>query len=238
MSYKVEPELFSDMMDPEGEFIPVLTIEGHLGQDEEVPEELPILPLRNSVLYPGVVIPITVGRDKSIQLVKEYNKKRKSIGVIAQRDASVEEPLLEDLYAVGVSAQILKIFQMPDGNTTVIIQGKRRFEVVEATQTEPYLKATVIPYAASEDIPNTKKFNALIQSVRELAIQVIGRSRNMPQEAGFAIKNIDDPIFLLNFVASNVEADMPVRQALLDATSTRWRLTFCRCSPTNSRCWN
>ena len=218
MSYKVEPELFSDMMDSNPEFIPVLTIEeGRLSQEEEVPEELPILPLRNSVLYPGVVIPITVGRDKSIQLVKEYNRKRKSIGVIAQKDANVEEPMLDDLYKVGTSAQILKTFEMPDGNVTVIIQGKRRFEVVEPTQVEPYIKATVIPYAASVDIPNSRKFNALIQSVRELAIQVIARSRNLSQEAGFAIKNIDDPIFLLNFVASNVEADMPVRQGLLEA---------------------
>ena len=206
------------MMDSNAEFIPVLTIEeGRLAQEEEVPEELPILPLRNSVLYPGVVIPITVGRDKSIQLVKEYNRKRKAIGVIAQKESNVEEPMLDDLYKVGTSAQILKTFEMPDGNVTVIIQGKRRFEVVEPTQVEPYIKATVMPYAASVDIPNTRKFNALIQSVRELAIQVIARSRNLSQEAGFAIKNIDDPIFLLNFVASNVEADMPVRQGLLEA---------------------
>ena len=218
MSYKVETELFSDMMDSNAEFIPVLTIEeGHVAQDEEVPEELPILPLRNSVLYPGVVIPITVGRDKSIQLVKEYNRKRKAIGVIAQKESNVEEPMLEDLYKVGTSAQILKTFEMPDGNVTVIIQGKRRFEVLESIQTEPYIKAAVVPYAASEDIPNTRKFNALIQSVRDLAIQVIARSRNLSQEAGFAIKNIDDPIFLLNFVASNVEADMPVRQGLLES---------------------
>ncbi len=218
MSYKVEPELFSDTVDSNAEFIPVLTIEdGRLVQDEEVPEELPILPLRNSVLYPGVVIPITVGRDMSIQLVKEYNRKRKLIGVIAQKEANVEEPALEDLYKVGTSAQILKTFEMPDGNVTVIIQGKRRFEVVDATQTEPYIKATVMPFAASEDIPNTKKFNALLQSVRDVAIQVIARSRNLSQEAGFAIKNIDDPVFLLNFVASNVEADMPVRQGLLES---------------------
>ena len=217
MSYKVEPELFSDMMDSDAEFIPVLTIDGHLSQDEEVPEELPILPLRNSVLYPGVIIPITVGRDKSIQLVKDYYKKRKAIGVVAQRDSSVDEPTLDDLYKVGTAAQIIKTFQMPDGNVTVIIQGKRRFEVVEPLETEPYLKAVVIPYAASEDVPSTRKFNALIQSVKELAIQVTARARNLPQEAGFAISSIEDPVFLLNFVASNVEADMPQKQALLEA---------------------
>ena len=114
MSYKVEPVLFSDMIDTDAEFIPVLTIEqGQLGHNESVPEELPIMPLRNSVLYPGTVIPITVGREKSIQLVKEYNRKRKPIGVIAQKESNVDEPVLDDLYKVGVSAQILKSFEMP-----------------------------------------------------------------------------------------------------------------------------
>ena len=218
MSYKVEPNLFSEMIDTDAEFIPVLTIEnGQLSHNEDMPEELPILPLRNSVLYPGTVIPITVGREKSILLVKEYNRKRKPIGVIAQKESNVDEPGLDDLYKVGVSAQILKSFEMPDGNVTVIIQGMRRFEVVEAIQNEPYIKAVVMPYAASEDIPNTRKFEALLQSVKDLAIQVIPRSRNLSQEAGFAIKSIEDPVFLLNFVASNVEAELPVRQGLLEA---------------------
>ena len=122
MSYKVEPELFSDMIDTDAEFIPVLTIEqGQLSQTDTVPEELPIMPLRNSVLYPGTVIPITVGREKSIQLVKEYSRKRKSIGVIAQKESNVEEPALEDLYKVGTSAQILKIFGVPDKGTVQIL---------------------------------------------------------------------------------------------------------------------
>ena len=217
MSYKVEPELFSDMIDTDAEFIPVLTIDSEqLNHNQDVPEELPILPLRNSVLYPGTVIPITVGREKSIQLVKEYSRKRKPIGVVAQKESNVEEPTLADLYAVGVSAQILKNFEMPDGSVTVIIQGMRRFEVVEHVQNDPYMKATVIPYAASEDIPTSRKFEALIQSVRDLAIQVITRSRNLSQEAGFAIKSIEDPVFLLNFIASNVEAELPVRQGILE----------------------
>ena len=218
MSYKVEPVLFSDMIDTDAEFIPVLTIEqGQLGHNESVPEELPIMPLRNSVLYPGTVIPITVGREKSIQLVKEYNRKRKPIGVIAQKESNVDEPVLDDLYKVGVSAQILKSFEMPDGSVTVIIQGIRLFEVVEPIQNEPYMKAAVIPYAASEDVPASRKFDALLQSVRDLAIQVIPRSRNLSQEAGFAIKSIDDPVFLLNFVASNIEAELPVRQGILES---------------------
>ena len=218
MSIKIDQELLSDIIDSNPEYIPVLTIEDErLGRDEEVPEELPILPLRNSVLYPGVIIPITVGREKSMQLVKEYYRKRKAIGVIAQRDSAVEEPTLNDLYKVGTTAQIIKTFPMPDGNVAVIIQGKRRFEVVESLETEPYLKAAVIPYAASTDVPNTRKFNAMIESVKELAIQVTPRNRNLPQEAGFAINSIDDPVFLLNFVASNVEADMPQKQSLLEA---------------------
>ena len=202
-----------------GDFIPVLTIDDiRLDQIEEVPEELPILPLRNSVLFPGVVIPITVGREKSIQLVKEYYKKRKLIGVVAQKDANVEDPGIADLYPVGTVAQILKTFQMPDGNLTVIIQGKRRFELVEIRQLEPYFIAAVQPYEASEEIPRDRKFKALLQSVKELAGQVISRNQRLPEEADFAIKNIDSPLFLLNFVASNVEADLPSKQLLLECT--------------------
>ena len=215
-----EDFLMTDMIDSgNSEFIPVLTIDDiHLSHDEKVPEVLPILPLRNSVLYPGVVIPITVGRDRSMQLVKDYYKKRKPIGVVAQKDANVEEPGLADLYPIGTVAQILKTFQMPDGNLTVIIQGKRRFEILELQQLEPYFIASVQPYEASEEIPRDRKFKALIQSVKELAVQVVGRNQRLPEEAGFAIKNIDDPVFLLNFVASNVEADLPTKQLLLECT--------------------
>ena len=213
--------LMTDSVDSgNSEFIPVLTIDDiHLSHDDSIPEELPILPLRNSVLYPGVVIPITVGRDRSMQLVKECYKKRKPIGVVAQKDANVEEPGIADLYPVGTVAQILKTFQMPDDNVTVIIQGKGRFEITEFRQLEPYHVAAVQPYPASEEIPRDRKFRALIQSVKELAVQVVGRNQRMPEEAGFAIKNIDDPLFLLNFVASNVEADLPTKQLLLECTN-------------------
>ena len=212
--------LMSDMIDSEsGDFIPVLTIEDiHLSRDEEVPDELPILPLRNSVLYPGVVIPITVGREKSIKLVKDYYKKKKAIGVVAQKDSSQEEPGMDDLYLIGTVAQVIKTFQMPDGNLTVIIQGKDRFEITEMTQTEPYHKAKVIPYLTEEKIPNDRNFKALMQSVREMAIQVISRNQRLPEEAAIAIKNIDSPVFLVNFVASNVDADLPTKQMLLECT--------------------
>ena len=210
----------SDIMDSEShEFIPVLTIEDvRLSDENEMPEELPILPLRNSVLFPGIVIPITVGRDKSIQLVKECYKKRKLIGVVAQKDASVEEPDFVDLYTVGTVAQIIKTLQMPDGNLTVIIQGKRRFQMEEIRQSEPYYKASVKPYEFSSQIPRDRGFRALIQSVKEIAVQVISRSQRLPEEADFAIKNIDNSLFLLNFVASNVEVDLPTKQMLLECT--------------------
>ena len=213
--------LMNDMVDSgNSEFIPVLTIDDiHLSHDEKVPEVLPILPLRNSVLYPGVVIPITVGRDRSMQLVKDYYKKRKPIGVVAQKEANIEEPGIADLYPIGTVAQILKTFQMPDGNLTVIIQGKSRFEIMELQQLEPYFIATVQPFEASDEVPRDRKFKALIQSVKELAVQVISRNQRLPEEAGFAIKNIDDPVFLLNFVASNVEADLPSKQMLLECTN-------------------
>ena len=213
--------LMSDMIDSNnGEFIPVLTIDDiHLSHDDTVPEELPILPLRNSVLFPGVVIPITVGREKSIQLVKECYKKRKLVGVVAQKDSNVEDPGIADLYPVGTAAQILKTFQMPDGNLTVIIQGKKRFELEEIRQMDPYFVAAVQDYQASEEVPRDSKFKALIQSIKELAAQVISRNQRLPEEADFAIKNIDSPVFLLNFVASNVEADLPSKQLLLECTN-------------------
>ena len=219
MKYRDDEFLMNDLTDANSEFIPVLTIEdARLGMDEEVPDELPVLPLRNAVLFPGVVIPITVGRDKSVKLVKEYYKKKRAIGVVAQMDSNVEEPTLADLYKIGTVAQIIKTLQMPDGNMTVIIQGKRRFELLEATQMEPYIKAKVAEYPDFKDFPHTRKFYALAQSVKDLAVQIISRSQHLPEEASYAIKSIDSPIFLVNFVASNVEMDLPTKQMLLEST--------------------
>jgi len=219
MSSINENYLLSDIIDPEAEYIPVVTIESDaLNKDVPVPEELAILPLRNAVLFPDVVIPITVGRDKSIKLIKECYRKHRPIGVLAQKESNVEEPSLDDLYRVGTSAQILKIIQMPDGNLTVIIQGQHRFEVVGMAQEEPYIVASVVPYGGVMKVPNSKKFNALVQSVKELAIQIITRTQRMPEEASFAIKSIESPVFLMNVVSSNVEMDLPTRQLLLEAT--------------------
>lgn len=217
---KFEDEiLMSDILNANnGEFIPVLTIENdRVDIDEPLPDELAILPLRNSVLFPSVVIPITVGRDKSIRLVKEFYKKKKTIGVATQKNSDVEDPTTDDLYKIGTVAQILKIMQMPDGNMTVIIQGKRRFEIVDQTQSEPYMKASVQAYESQGATPNTRKFKALVQSVKELAVQIIAKSQHLPEEAAFAIKNIDNPTFLLNLVASNLEMDLPTKQMLLES---------------------
>ncbi len=217
----INPEMFqlSDILDADAEFIPLLSSEDEeIMNAEEIPGELAILPLRNAVLFPGVVIPITVGRDKSIRLVKDAYRKEKIIGVIAQKDPSVEDPQITDLHSVGTVAHILKTLQMPDGNTTVIIQGKKRFELVEMVQDQPYIRARVKPYDKNLEIPDNESFHALIQSIKDLSIQIIDKSPNIPSEASFAIKNIESPVFLVNFVSSNLNISNPEKQKLLEVT--------------------
>ncbi|MDH5826627.1 endopeptidase La [Sphingobacterium sp. SG20118] len=198
------------------EFFPLLSLHD---EDEmrnaEIPESLPILSLRNTVLFPGVVIPITVGRDKSIKLVKEAYQGDKTIGVVAQKDMSMEDPTIDELYQIGTVAHIIKVLQMPDGNTTVILQGKQRFKLLEAVQTEPYLKANVEKYK-EEKPKSTKEFKALIATLKEMALQIIQLSPNLPSEAGIAIKNIESPTFLINFISSNINVDLIQKQQLLE----------------------
>jgi len=205
------------------EFFPLLSQQD---EDEmsasEMPEILSILPLRNTVLFPGVVIPITVGRDKSIKLVKEAYKGDKIIGVVSQLNMDVEDPTFEQLNKVGTVANIIKILQMPDGNTTVIIQGKQRIILKEAVQTEPYIRATVEPYKDSKH-RTSKEFNALLASVKELALDIIQLSPHLPSEAGIAIKNIESPGFLINFISSNMNADLSFKQNLLEISNLRDR---------------
>lgn len=205
------------------EFFPLLSQQD---EDEmsasEMPEILSILPLRNTVLFPGVVIPITVGRDKSIKLIKEAYKGDKTIGVVSQLNMDVEDPTFEQLNKVGTVANIIKILQMPDGNTTVIIQGKQRIVLKEAVQTEPYIRATVEPYKDSKH-RSTKEFNALLASVKEFALEIIQLSPHLPSEAGIAIKNIESPGFLINFISSNMNADLTFKQNLLEISNLRDR---------------
>jgi ATP-dependent Lon protease len=215
---------FSELIDAETEFIPLLSAEDEeMMNAEQLPDQLPILPLRNAVLFPGMVIPITVGRDKSIRLIREAYKKDRIIGVVAQIDPSIEDPEESDIHRIGTVAHIIKILQMPDGNTTVIIQGKKRFELIEIMQLEPYFRATVKQYESLNKIPDDQSFSALIQSIKDLSIQIIHQSPNIPTEASFAIRNIESPAFLVNFVSGNLNVTSTEKQKLLEMTEIRDR---------------
>lgn len=209
----------TDIMDADTEFFPLLSSEDEEKMNaEEVPSQLPILPLRNTVLFPGVVIPITVGRDKSIKLIREAYKGDKTIGVVAQKDATIEDPEMEDMHRIGTVARLIKILQMPDGNTTAIIQGKKRFEIIEMTQKEPYFKAEVKGFEKTNVIPDDDVFKALISSVKDIAIQIIEKSPAIPSESVFAINNIESAVFMVNFVSSNLNIDNDEKQKLLEMT--------------------
>lgn len=210
--------------DSEAELIPLLTPEDEEEMmKEELPESLPILPLRNMVLFPGVVIPITAGRDKSIKLIDDANAGGKIIGVVAQKDEDIEDPSKEDINSIGTVARILRVLKMPDGTTTVILQGKKRFEIESITSEEPYLSALIKDFA--EDRPNSddSEFLAILESIKELAIQIIKVSPNIPSEATFAIKNIESQSFLINFVTSNMNLSVKEKQDLLAINSLRDR---------------
>ncbi|MEQ3499306.1 endopeptidase La [Tenacibaculum sp. SSH1-16] len=213
-----------DVFNEDSELIPLLTPEDEeLINQESIPEELPILPLRNTVLFPGVVIPITAGRDKSIQLIKDANKGDKVVGVVAQKDSEVEDPGIDDIYQTGVVAQILRVLKMPDGNTTVIIQGKKRFEIEEITQEVPYLKAKVKEAVDEREIDDQKEFDAIIDSIKDLALEVIKENPMLPSEASFAIKNIQSNSFLVNFISSNMELSVSQKQVLLEKDNLKER---------------
>lgn len=211
-------------MDQDAELIPLLTPEDEEEMNnEQLPETLPILPLRNTVLFPGVVIPITAGRDKSIQLIKDANLGNKTIGVVSQKDENVENPGVNDINTLGTVARILRVLQMPDGNTTVIIQGKKRFEVAEVLTEKPYMTATVREANEKRTDQSSSEFLAIIESVKELALKIIKDSPNIPSEASFAIKNIQSNSFLINFVSSNLNLSVVEKQALLELKSLKER---------------
>jgi ATP-dependent Lon protease len=214
----------NNMLNEDSELIPLMTPEDEeIINKEKVPDTLPILPLRNTVLFPGVVIPITAGRDKSIQLIKDANKGDKILGVVAQKNEDVEEPTLKDIYKTGVVAQILRVLKMPDGNTTVIIQGKKRFEVDEIIQEQPYLKATVKEAFEDKEIADKKEFDAIIDAIKERALEVIKENPMLPSEASFAIKNIQSNSFLVNFISSNMELKVAQKQLILEENNLKER---------------
>ena len=212
--------------DDEPELIPLLTNEDEeIMNSEQLPEAVSVLPLRNTVLFPGVVIPITVGRDKSIRLIKDAYASDRIIGVVSQKDVSVEDPKLEDLNSIGTIAQILRMLRMPDGNTTVIIQGKRRFKVSSIVQEEPYLRARVEAFSDTQKVNKDEEFNAIVDSLKDISMQIIQQSPNIPTEASFAIRNIESPSFLINFISSNMNADVEKKQRLLEMNDLKDRAT-------------
>lgn len=214
----------SEDMDKEAEFIPLITVEEEeMMNSQEFPEELPILPLRNNVLFPGVVIPITVGRDKSIRLIQDAGKGDKIIGVVSQINQEDESPELKDLYSVGTVAQIIRTLKMPDGSTTVIIQGKRRFKLVSEIQSEPYLRANVKYLKDKKYDKKSQEMETLFSTIKENALEIIKNSPNIPSEASFAIGNIDSPTFLVNFICSNMNADVEKKQELLEELDLKKR---------------
>jgi ATP-dependent Lon protease len=217
-------DLFSKI-DNDSEFIPLITAEEEESVNNQAfPEELPILPLRNNVLFPGVVIPITVGRDKSIKLIQDSNKGNKIIGVVSQKNQEQESPNFNDLHTVGTVAQIIRLLKMPDGSSTVIIQGKRRFEIETPLQTEPYMKAKVKVFKETSISKKDKELSVMINTIKELALQIIRDSPNIPSEAQFALGNIDSPTFLVNFISSNMNADVSKKQEMLEEMDMKKRV--------------
>lgn len=203
-------------MDDDSDFIPILAD----GDDSDlinldVPDILPILPLRNTVMFPGVVLPITVGRQKSLQLIQEVYRGNRLIGTIAQKDGSIDDPAQADLYQVGTIAQVLKILEMPDGTTSVIIQGKRRFEVQEYIQEFPYFKAKVTPLADFQPKDDSVEFSAVVGSLKDLSIKIAQFSSQISPEASFAVKNIENSTFLINYICSNADLKVDEKQVLL-----------------------
>jgi ATP-dependent Lon protease len=219
MKMSLEDEIFALISDDgqDHEFIPLISAEDEDQMGKELtPETLPILPLRNTVLFPGVVIPITVGRDKSIKLVQEANKGNKTIGVVAQVNPDVEEPGFDDLNKIGTQATIMKTLKMPDGSTTVILQGKKRFEIKGLVETDPYFRAQVVEFAETNRDDNSKEQQAMFESLKEHSLRIIQLSPDIPSEASVALKNINGLSFLTNFISSNMKAPVQTKQMLLE----------------------
>ncbi|MFY7810488.1 MAG: LON peptidase substrate-binding domain-containing protein, partial [Flavobacterium sp.] len=202
--------------DAESELIPLLTPEDEEEMNNEtLPESIPILPLRNTTLFPGVVMPISAGRDKSIRLINEAHAANIAIGVVAQTNENIENPLSSDVFKVGTMARILRVLKMPDGNITIILQGTKRFEIDHFIQEEPYLKAVIKKFPEQIPSKKDKEFQAIIENIREIAIQIIEENPNIPSDATFALKNIESSSFLVNFVSSNLNLNGIQKQELL-----------------------
>ncbi len=215
---------FSNILNAEGDIFPILSSEDERDIDtEEVNNQLPILPLRNMVLFPGIVTNITVGREKSLQLIKAVNKGDKFMGILAQKDEQVDDPKQEDLYEIGTVARILKMLNMPDGNTIVIIQGRKRFRLEEIVQEEPYDIGRITPLNNANKIKDANSFDPLLASVKDLAIQIIRKSPQIPKEAEFALNNIESPKLLVNYICGNLNIEVAEKQKILEFDSIEAR---------------
>ncbi len=209
---------FSDAFDGNAEIIPIMSEDDEQnGSLIEVPDVLPILPLRNTVLYPGVIIPISLGREKSLKLIKDIQQSKGVFGALAQKDVKIDEPGLDDLYTIGTVAKVIKVLDMPDNSTSIIIQGKRRFAIENIESTEPYMMARVkaLEEQTITDEQN-REFEAIVASIKDLSIRLIKGSGNIPPEASFAVKNINGGSFLINFIASNTEMSVTHKQEILE----------------------
>src|SRR3954468_264607 len=216
---------FSLRPEEEMDFIPIIPLnenENENGQEIVIPTDLPLLPLRNTVLFPGVVLPITVGRDKSIKAVNDAYKADKLIGVVAQKDSNIEDPTVSDLEDIGTVARIVKLIKMPDGGTTIIIQGKKRFKLSMITAEDPYFKAQIEPLT-EEEAPRSQDFAAYVSNIKDLAAQIIQLSPNIPSEASIILKNIENPSFLIHFISSNLNTELNEKQKLLELNHVQAR---------------
>jgi len=218
-------ENFFQRTEEEMDFIPIIPL--NEGDNEsmdgvEVPAEIPLLPLRNTVLFPGVVLPITVGRDKSIRAVNDAYKADKLIGVIAQKDSSIEDLEKADLEDVGTVAKIIKLIKMPDGGTTVIIQGKSRFSIESIVSEDPYFRAK-INSLIDEEPPKDPDFEAYVANIKEIAAEILQLSPNIPSEAAIILRNIESPSFLIHFVSGNLNTEIKDKQKLLELNNIRER---------------
>ena len=200
------------------EFMPLLTIDDDVEEPPEgeaYPERLPILALKNTVMFPGVIIPITVGREKSLNAIMKAYKTDRMVGVLSQKNDEEEDPSVDGLYAVGTVARIMKLLQMPDGTSTAILQGRQRFSLVDLVQEDPYMEGTVrkMQYVHPED---RVEHDALIASIKDVAYQIVGLSPHIPPDAGLMVRNINNDRFLINFIASNLGLKVPVKQTILE----------------------
>lgn len=216
--------LLENMGEDSADFLPIMGDEKELLNDNlQIPDTLPILPLRNTVLFPGVIIPINIGRDKSLKLIRDSYRQSVMIGVIAQKDTNTENPGINDLYQIGTVATILKILEMPDGTTTAIIQGKKRFQLEDLLYDDPYHVGKIIT-KKEEGLPeNDAEYNAIAESLKDMAGKIVKYSSHIPNEAGFALRNIESMLFLINFISSNTDVDYRNKQELLEIDNLKQR---------------